>query len=122
MLRLTLLTILFIILQSYLYAKDYSIDASSLHKELRSGHLKMGSPGPKGKEILITNQYLTLGGNHPVYQYYVDRLFKEISVQLNSLYSKEGGPVIGIQLENEYRVGPARKVGRNMYKMRYENK
>lgn len=211
MIRLKLVAFISIILQSYLSAQDYSIDASSLHKELKSGHLKMGNPGPSGKEILVNNQYLTLGGkpiipvmgefhfsrypkeqwkdvilkmkanginiiatyvfwihheeiegqfnwtgnkdlrsfvklcqendlfvyprigpwchgevrnggtpdwilskkfltdrtNHPVYQYYVDRLFKEISVQLNGLYYKDGGPVIGIQLENEYRVGPS---------------
>jgi hypothetical protein len=209
MIRLKFLILLIFILQSYLSAQDYTIDASTLHKELKSGHLKMGSPGPAGKEIIINNQYMTLGGdpvipvmgefhfsrypkeqwedvilkmkangitiiatyvfwihheeiegqfdwtgnkdlrsfiklcqdnglwvyprlgpwchgevrnggtpdwllqkkflvdrsNHPVYQYYVDRLFKEISIQLEGLYYKEGGPVIGIQLENEYRIG-----------------
>jgi len=209
--RLKLCTFLFFILHGCLFAQDYKIDASHLHKDFKSGHLKMGNPGPVGKEILINNQYMTLGGkpiipvlgefhfsrypkeqwkdvilkmkanginiiatyvfwihheeiegqfdwtgnkdlrsfvklcqenglwvyprigpwchgevrnggtpdwilkkkylvdrsNDPVYQYYVDRLFREISIQLNGLYYKDGGPVIGVQLENEFRVGPA---------------
>jgi Glycosyl hydrolases family 35 len=34
---------------------------------------------------------------------YVDRLYREIGKQLEGLYFKDGGPVLGIQLENELR-------------------
>jgi len=40
--------------------------------------------------------------NHPVYENYVKRFFHEIGNQLSGLYYKEEGPIIGIQLENEY--------------------
>jgi len=43
----------------------------------------------------------------PVYLRYVERLYKEIGVQLKGTLWKDGGPVIGIQLENEYNLtGP----------------
>ncbi len=40
--------------------------------------------------------------NDPEYISYVKRLFKEISAQLSGLHFKDGGPVIGVQIENEY--------------------
>ncbi|MEJ2544637.1 MAG: beta-galactosidase, partial [Calditrichaceae bacterium] len=46
--------------------------------------------------------YLKDRSNHPVYQQYVDRYYCEIANQLKGLLYKDGGPVIGIQLENEY--------------------
>jgi beta-galactosidase len=38
----------------------------------------------------------------PVYMSYVARYFKEMGNQLQGLMWKDGGPVIGVQLENEY--------------------
>ena len=35
------------------------------------------------------------------YLHYVDRLYREVAQQLNGLYFKDGGPVLGVQLENE---------------------
>jgi beta-galactosidase len=40
--------------------------------------------------------------NDPVYLSYVTKFYDAIGQQLNGLYWKDGGPVIGIQLENEY--------------------
>ncbi len=40
--------------------------------------------------------------NDPVYLAYVRTWYAQIAQQLNGLLWKEGGPVIGIQLENEY--------------------
>lgn len=40
--------------------------------------------------------------NDAGYLKYVERLYKEIGKQLKGLMFKDGGPVIGIQLENEY--------------------
>jgi acetyl esterase/lipase len=183
-----------------------SIDASNTTREIKSGHLKMGNPGYPGHELLVNNQYMTIGGkpiipvmgemhysrypkeqwedailkmkanginiiafyviwihheeiegqfdfsgnkdlrsfiklcqkhgllvyprigpwahgevrnggtpdwilkkrylvdrsNDPVYQSYVERYIKQIAGQMNGLMFKDGGPIIGVQLENEY--------------------
>ncbi|HWT35441.1 MAG TPA: beta-galactosidase [Paraburkholderia sp.] len=43
----------------------------------------------------------------PLYLQYVQRFFAQIAAQLEGLLWKDGGPVIGIQLENEYNLtGP----------------
>jgi beta-galactosidase len=45
--------------------------------------------------------------NDPTYLKYVARLYDQIGLQLHGLLWKEGGPVIGVQLENEYNLtGP----------------
>lgn len=43
-----------------------------------------------------------LRGNHPVYLGQVQRLFGQIGAQVQGLLWADGGPVIGVQLENEY--------------------
>ena len=40
--------------------------------------------------------------NDPGYLFYAERLYKEIGKQMHGLMFKDGGPVIVIQLENEY--------------------
>lgn len=40
--------------------------------------------------------------NDPVFLGYVQRWFNEIGKQVNGLFWKDGGPIIGVQLENEY--------------------
>ncbi|ESQ78895.1 beta-galactosidase [Asticcacaulis sp. YBE204] len=46
-------------------------------------------------------------GNDPVYLSYVDAFYKQTFQQVKGLLWKDGGPVIGFQLENEYnRNGP----------------
>jgi hypothetical protein len=40
--------------------------------------------------------------NNPVYLSHVHRLFAEISGQVKGLWWKDGGPIIGVQIENEY--------------------
>jgi beta-galactosidase len=45
--------------------------------------------------------------NDPVYLSYVDAFYKQVFAQTKGLLWKDGGPVIGFQLENEYnRTGP----------------
>lgn len=41
------------------------------------------------------------------YLKYVERLYKEIAAQLKGLYYKDGGPIIGIQIENEHQHSAA---------------
>lgn len=46
-------------------------------------------------------------GNDPEYLGYVDRLYGEVGKQLSGLMWKDGGPVVIVQLENEYNLtGP----------------
>lgn len=45
--------------------------------------------------------------NDPTYLSYVERYWKEVRQQVQGLLWKDGGPVIGVQLENEYNLsGP----------------
>jgi hypothetical protein len=47
--------------------------------------------------------------NDPTYISYVQRFFNQIGQQVRGLIFKDGGPVIGVQLENEYGLhGPGR--------------
>jgi beta-galactosidase len=186
-----------------------SIDASNVAKEIKPGNYKMGNPGQPGHELLINNQYITIGGkpvipvmgemhfsrvpgeqwedvilkmkasginiiafyviwihheeiegqfdwsgnkdirsfiklcqdhgmlvyprigpwahgevrnggtpdwilkkkflvdrsNDPVYQSYVEEYFKQLAGQMHGLMYKDVGPIIGVQLENEYSRG-----------------
>lgn len=45
--------------------------------------------------------------NDPAYLYYADRLYREIGKQLQGLMFKDGGPIIGTQIENEYQHSAA---------------
>lgn len=47
---------------------------------------------------------LPLRGSDPEYMGYVDRYWAQIAAQLDGLLWKDGGPVIGVQLENEYNL------------------
>lgn len=48
-------------------------------------------------------------GNDPTYLSYVERYWTQIAAQSRGLLWKDGGPVIGVQLENEYNLqGPGR--------------
>ena len=186
-----------------------SIDASDVSRTIEPSHIKMGNPGPPGNELLINNQYMTIGGkpvipvmgemhfsrypkdqwedailkmkanginiiafyviwihheeiegqfdwsgnkdvrsfiklcqkhnmlvyprigpwahgevrnggipdwvlnkkylvdrsNDPVYQAYVEEYIKQVASQMHGLMYKDGGPIIGVQLENEYSRG-----------------
>ena len=66
------------------------------HAEVRNG----GTP-----DWILTKTNLKDRSNNPVYQHYADEWYKQVALQLHGLMYKDGGPVIGIQLENEYRNG-----------------
>ena len=69
------------------------------HAEVRNG----GFP-----DWLLTKTNQTRS-NDPTYLHYVDLYYQQIAAQLKGLMWSEGGPVIAIQLENEYRgSGPMR--------------
>lgn len=50
---------------------------------------------------------LEIRSNDVNYLHYVKRLFGEIASQLKGLYYKDGGPIIGIQIENEHQHSAA---------------
>jgi beta-galactosidase len=67
------------------------------HGEIRNGGLPdwlLGKP-------------LSIRSNDPKYLSYVEKFYKEIGRQLDVLYYKNGGPIIGIQIENEYQHSAA---------------
>jgi hypothetical protein len=68
------------------------------HGEARNG----GTP-----DWILRKRYLTERSMDPVYQEYVERYFEQLGLQLKGLMYKDGGPVLGIQLENEYWKGKA---------------
>jgi hypothetical protein len=67
------------------------------HGEIRNG----------GYPDWLLGKPLNIRSNDPQYLSYVDRLYGEIGQQLKGLYYKDGGPVIGIQIENEYQHSAA---------------
>lgn len=48
--------------------------------------------------------------NDPTYLAEASRFFQQIGEQTNGLYFKNGGPIIGVQLENEYASGQAEHI------------
>ncbi|MEI6948650.1 beta-galactosidase [Paraflavisolibacter sp. H34] len=67
------------------------------HGEIRSG----------GLPDWLLGRPLTIRSNDPLYLSYVEKLYNAIGSQLKSLYFKDGGPVVGIQIENEYQHSAA---------------
>ncbi len=67
------------------------------HGEIRNGGLP---DWLMGKPVMIRS-------NDPGYLFYVKKLYDEIGKQLKGLYFKDGGPVIGAQIENEYQHSAA---------------
>ncbi len=66
------------------------------HGEVRNG----GFP-----DWLLQKRYIHPRSEDPVFQHYVKQYFAQIATQVRGLLYKNGGPVIGIQLENEYSGG-----------------
>ncbi len=65
------------------------------HGECRNG----GSPD----WIALQNSF-PIRTDHETYWFYVRRWFLKMEEQVHGLFFKDGGPIIGIQLENEYRA------------------
>jgi beta-galactosidase len=56
--------------------------------------------------------------NNPVYLRAVARFFNEISKQVHGLFWKDGGPIIGVQIENEYSARGPGKGADHLLKLR----
>jgi len=67
------------------------------HGEIRNG----------GLPDWLYGRPIDVRSNDPQYLFYVNRLYQEIGKQLNGLMFKDNGPVIGVQIENEYQHSAA---------------
>src|SRR4051812_18070347 len=67
------------------------------HGEIRNG----------GYPDWLLGKPLQIRSNDPTYLFYVERLYNEIGKQLDGFYYKNDGPIIGIQIENEYQHSAA---------------
>ena len=66
------------------------------HGEARNG----GTP-----DWILTKKNIKNRSNDPVYQHYVSEYFEQIGEQVKGLLYKDNGPVVCVQLENEYTKG-----------------
>lgn len=55
----------------------------------------------------IFSKNLDVRSDDPRYLAYVDKLYKQIAAQIDGLYYKNGGPIIGCQIENEHQHSAA---------------
>jgi hypothetical protein len=69
---------------------------------VRVGPFAHGECRNGGLPDWIYGRPFTVRSNDPVYLGYVKRWYREIAKQLDGFLFKENGPVIGIQLDNEY--------------------
>ena len=67
------------------------------HGEIRNG----------GLPDWLYGRPIDVRSNDQVYLYYVNRLYQEIGKQLKGFMFKDNGPIIGVQLENEYQHSTA---------------
>jgi len=67
------------------------------HGEMRNG----------GLPDWLYGRPIEVRSNDPAYLFYTQRLYQQIGKQLTGLMFNDGGPVIGIQLENEYQHSAA---------------
>ncbi len=67
------------------------------HGEIRNG----------GLPDWLYGRPIDVRSNDPVYLFYVNRLFQEVGKQLSGLMFKDDGPIIGVQIENEYQHSTA---------------
>lgn len=67
------------------------------HGEIRNG----------GLPDWLYGRPIDVRSNDQVYLFYTNRLYQEIGKQLKGLMFKDGGPIIGVQLENEYQHSTA---------------
>jgi len=67
------------------------------HGEMRNG----------GLPDWLYGRPIDVRSNDPNYLYYVNRFYQQIGGQLKGLMFKDGGPVLGVQIENEYQHSSA---------------
>jgi hypothetical protein len=80
---------------------------SGLYVYLRVGPWDHGEVRNGGFPDWLINKRIPLRRNNPEYLKYVDRFYLQIGSQVKGLLWQDGGPIVGVQLENEYgETGP----------------
>lgn len=83
------------------------VEKNGVHAIVRMGPFCHGEMRNGGLPDWLYGRPFEVRSNDPGYLYYVDRLYGEIAGQLRGMLFGDGGPVIGIQLENEYQHSAA---------------
>lgn len=81
--------------------------ANNMYALVRIGPFCHGEIRNGGLPDWLLGKPLMIRSNDPAYLSYVERLYNQIGAQLKGACFKDGGPVIGIQLENEYQHAAA---------------
>jgi len=80
---------------------------NNLYAIVRIGPFDHGEIRNGGLPDWLLGKPLNIRINDPLYLSYVEKLYVEIAKQLKGLYYQDGGPIIGIQIENEYQHSAA---------------
>ncbi|HEX6846371.1 MAG TPA: beta-galactosidase [Chitinophagaceae bacterium] len=80
---------------------------NNLYAIVRIGPFDHGEIRNGGLPDWLLGKPLNIRMNDPLYLSYVEKLYNEIAKQLKGLYYKNGGPIIGVQIENEYQHSAA---------------
>lgn len=80
---------------------------NDLYTIVRIGPFAHGEIRNGGLPDWLLGKPLNIRINDSLYLSYVQKLYKEIAKQLQGLYYKDGGPIIGVQIENEYQHSAA---------------
>ncbi len=83
------------------------VEKSGMHAIVRMGPFCHGEMRNGGLPDWLYGRPFEVRSNDPGYLHYVDRLYGEIAGQLRGLLFSDGGPVIAVQLENEYQHSAA---------------
>ncbi|HSC55497.1 MAG TPA: beta-galactosidase [Phnomibacter sp.] len=83
------------------------VKQNHLHAIVRVGPFAHGEMRNGGFPDWLLGKALTPRSNDAAYLAFVERFYQQIGQQLQGLYFKDGGPVIGIQIENEYQHSAA---------------
>lgn len=83
------------------------IQQHDLYAIVRMGPFCHGEMRNGGLPDWLYGRPFEVRSNDPGYLHYVEKLYAQIAAQMNGLLYKDGGPVIGVQLENEYQHSAA---------------
>jgi beta-galactosidase len=81
---------------------------NGLYVYLRIGPWDHGEARNGGFPDWLLNKKIPLRRNDPQYLKYVSRFYGQIGSQIKGLLWQDGGPILGVQIENEYGDRPRR--------------
>ncbi|WP_207424366.1 beta-galactosidase [Desertivirga brevis] len=80
---------------------------NGLYAIVRIGPFAHGEIRNGGLPDWLLGKPLSIRSNDPLYLSYVEKFYKAIADEIKGTYFKDGGPVIGVQIENEYQHSAA---------------